>query len=54
MSADNVTFVSVPADAILDATTGLQTTLANNVGSAGRVTVTSQVLFMRGYTSQSV
>ncbi len=35
MSLDNTTFVNVPADAILDPVTGLQTTLANIVGSTG-------------------
>lgn len=35
MSTDNTTFVNVPADAILDPTTGLQTTFANYVGSVG-------------------
>jgi hypothetical protein len=35
MSLDNVTFVNVPADSILDSTTGLATTLTNITGSAG-------------------
>jgi hypothetical protein len=35
MSLDNVTFVNVPTDSILDSTTGLATTFSNIAGSAG-------------------
>jgi len=35
MSTDNASWVNVPADSILDPTTGLQTTFSNIVGATG-------------------
>lgn len=39
MSTDNVTFVNVPADAILDPVTGLQTTFTNVTSTGSTQTV---------------